>query len=310
MTDPGYEGIIAPALSMRLDVSPCSSPRSIHAIELPPHLVARRVPRDWLPGRPDPGFGGHHRLRRWEQLFAELRVWLRYVRPQDANGALALTDNVNLERRSAFDTTRQDITRFEVHFQYQATPYAGAAGFGDGATFTIENDPTGAKAVGNSGSGLGYEGITSSVAVELNVFSVFNGAGTFLGINGTTGATQGGYLPTGVVSLLAGDPIGVDLFYNGTTLRETLTDLTTAASFQISYTVNIPAIVGGTTAYIGFTGGTGLATANQTIGNFAMVVPEPASLSLLTCIGLMIAGAAGARARLNRAWPGSLRRGS
>ena len=227
--------------------------------------------------------------------------------PTIANNTLSLTDNTNLEARSVFATTRQVITRFEAHFQYQATPYASSAGFGDGLTFTIQNAPAGARAVGNSGGGLGYEGITSSVAVELNLFSLYK-VGTFLGVNGTTGASQGGYLPTGSVSLIAGDPIGVDLFYDGTALRETLTDLTTRASFQTSYAINIAAIVGGTTAYVGFTGGTGLATANQTISNFTMVVPEPASLPLLAVGGLMIAGAKAGR-RLSPARPGSPGRG-
>lgn len=208
--------------------------------------------------------------------------------PSITNGVLALTDGQNLEARSAFATTRQDVRNFQVHFQYQATPYSGSL-LGDGMTFTIQNDPRGAAAVGNSGSGLGYEGITSSVAIELNLFGTFNGTGTFLGINGTTGASQGGYLPTGAVSLIIGDPIGVDLIYNGSVLTERLTDLQTGSAFQMSYTVDIASIVGGSTAYMGFTGGTGLALANQTISNFTEVTPEPPSL-ILAAIGILGVG--------------------
>src|SRR5262249_23489926 len=43
----------------------------------------------------------------------------------------------------------------------------------------------------------------------------------------------------------------------GTTLTETIRDTSTMASFTTSYTVNIPAIVGSDTAYVGFGGGTG-----------------------------------------------------
>ena len=53
--------------------------------------------------------------------------------------------------------------------------------------------------------------------------------------------------------------------YDGTTLTVLITDKVTNASATQSYTVNIPAIVGGTTAYVGFTGGSGGETAVQEI---------------------------------------------
>jgi Chitobiase/beta-hexosaminidase C-terminal domain/Legume lectin domain len=53
--------------------------------------------------------------------------------------------------------------------------------------------------------------------------------------------------------------------YDGTTLTLTITDLVTSASFTTSTAINIPATVGGNTAYVGFTGGTGGYTATQKI---------------------------------------------
>src|SRR5262249_7946888 len=50
-----------------------------------------------------------------------------------------------------------------------------------------------------------------------------------------------------------------------TTLTETVTDLTTGATKTFAYTVDIPAQVGGPTAYVGFTGGTGGLNAIQDI---------------------------------------------
>ena len=44
--------------------------------------------------------------------------------------------------------------------------------------------------------------------------------------------------------------------YDGTTLNLTLTDLT-MVTFSQPFTINIPGTVGGSTAYFGFTGGTG-----------------------------------------------------
>jgi len=57
----------------------------------------------------------------------------------------------------------------------------------------------------------------------------------------------------------------VTLAYNGTTLALTVTDSVTRASFSHSWTINIPSIVGGNTAYVGFTASTGYFFANQYI---------------------------------------------
>ena len=56
-----------------------------------------------------------------------------------------------------------------------------------------------------------------------------------------------------------------NLTYDGTTLKLTLTDLATMATWSHPFTINIPATVGGNTAYVGFTGGTGTRTATQHI---------------------------------------------
>ena len=56
--------------------------------------------------------------------------------------------------------------------------------------------------------------------------------------------------------------------YNGTTLTVVITDTVTNASATQSYTVNIPSIIGGTTGYVGFTGGSGGLTAIQDILNW------------------------------------------
>ena len=57
--------------------------------------------------------------------------------------------------------------------------------------------------------------------------------------------------------------------YNGATLTVVITDTVTNASATQTYTVNIPAVIGGPTAYVGFTGGTGGSTAIQDILNWS-----------------------------------------
>ncbi|HEV2304839.1 MAG TPA: hypothetical protein VGR93_04930, partial [Candidatus Acidoferrales bacterium] len=70
--------------------------------------------------------------------------------------------------------------------------------------------------------------------------------------------------PSGV-DLHSGDVMNVHMTYDGTTLTMTITDATTESTFTTSWTVNIPGTVGGNTAYVGFTGGTGGYTAVQEI---------------------------------------------
>ncbi|HME37714.1 MAG TPA: hypothetical protein VKG63_02030, partial [Steroidobacteraceae bacterium] len=60
--------------------------------------------------------------------------------------------------------------------------------------------------------------------------------------------------------------------YDGTTLTLTLTDTVTNASFTTSAPLNIPATVGGNTAYVGFTGGCGGMGAVQKILNWTYLV--------------------------------------
>src|SRR5262249_10163761 len=58
----------------------------------------------------------------------------------------------------------------------------------------------------------------------------------------------------------------VTLTYDGKTLTETITDTTIPKhTFTTSYPVDIPAQVGGKTAHVGFTGGTGATWATQDI---------------------------------------------
>jgi hypothetical protein len=63
--------------------------------------------------------------------------------------------------------------------------------------------------------------------------------------------------------------MSVHMTYNGTTLAMIITDNTIGKSFTTSWAVNIPAVVGASTAYVGFTGGTGALTATQQIATWS-----------------------------------------
>ena len=77
---------------------------------------------------------------------------------------------------------------------------------------------------------------------------------------------------TGGVDLTSGDPINVVLSFNSQTqtLTEYLSDQVADDSFTTTYTgINLPAILGSNSAYMGFTGATGGADSVQTITGFS-----------------------------------------
>jgi len=192
--------------------------------------------------------------------------------------ALQLTDNnpAGYEAGSAYWTTPVNVQSFTSNFTFQLTNASA-----DGFTFVLQNN--GLTSVGAAGGGLGFAGVPASVAVK---FDLYNNAGEG---NNSTGLFTDGYAPTlpaitlagvacstaapcsnitipaTVPNLHSGDIFQVNMVYNGTTLSMTITDTTTAAAFTTSWAVNIPAAVGGNTAYVGFTGGDGGGTALQDI---------------------------------------------
>jgi hypothetical protein len=187
------------------------------------------------------------------------------------------------ENTSAYYNQQQSIGQFYVSFTYH---YNGSNpqsfGPGNGFTFILQNDPRGPYALGTSGYGNGQQGdggtIMPSAAVEFGLFTGFGqNRGTQLAFNGDPG-TNGTFRDTTPVKLVGAnanmddyapsDPISVTLSYDGTTLSETLLDTVTHAAYNTSYVTNLPAALGSSYAYVGFTGGTGAAVADQTITDF------------------------------------------
>jgi hypothetical protein len=171
---------------------------------------------------------------------------------------MQLTNGGVNQAGSAFYTTPVNIQSFTTNFGFQLSNPAG-----DGITFTIQN--VGPTALGSSGGGLGYATIPNSVAVK---FDLFNSGGE--GVN-STGLYTNGAMPTvpaismaGTgVDLHSGDEMEVQVTYDGTNLTMTITDFLTLATWSNSWPINISSAVGGNTAYVGFTGGTGTSTASQ-----------------------------------------------
>ncbi len=189
-----------------------------------------------------------------------------------AGTALELTNGGLHEANSAFYPSPVNVQSFTTDFTFQLTNPAA-----DGFTFTIQN--VGPGALGADGGSLGYAGIGQSVAIK---FDLFQNAGD--PSNSSTGLFVDGAHPIGPASidltssginLHSGDPIDAHITYDGTTLNLTLTDTVTWKSWSHPFAINIPATVGGDTAYVGFTGATGAFASTQQILTWSYQVGQP-----------------------------------
>ena len=185
-----------------------------------------------------------------------------------SNSRLRLTDGRGNEAGSVFSTSPVAVTSFATRFTFQLTN-ANADGF----TFTIQG--TGVHALGGLGGNLGYapgspgtHGIPDSIAVGFRLYSYLGQPSNSTDLY-ATGAGSTAYPAVDLgqwgINLHSGHVFVAVITYDGTTLNVALTDTVTQVTATQSYTVNIPALVGGSTAYIGFTGGSGGLTAIQNI---------------------------------------------
>ena len=178
--------------------------------------------------------------------------------------ALSLTTaGPTFEVASAWFPTALNVQKFTTDFTFQLS--AGSL-IADGITFAIQGNST--AALGGSGGNLGYANIGKSVAVK---FDLYNNGGegtdsTGLYLNGPNPTVPAVDMTSSGVDLHSGHVFSVHIVYDGANLTMTITDTTnTALTFTQAWPVNIPGTVGANTAFVGFTGGTGGYTANQSI---------------------------------------------
>lgn len=215
---------------------------------------------------------------------------------------LTLTPATFGQGGSAFSTnllTLNATASFSTFFAFEILGRGGLGNGADGLTFTLQ---TNANNVGGAGGGLGYFGIANSVAVEFDTFD-----------NGETGGSNhvGIDLNGSVSSVVSTGPLTPDfdnglpwyawVDYNGIAqdleVRWSQT-ATRPSGSMLSYTVDLPSVLGSTNVYAGFTAGTGSGFGEHNIlsWNFVnqytpggagpgTVVPEP-STYLLTIAGL------------------------
>lgn len=158
---------------------------------------------------------------------------------------------------SAFSAAAVPVGKFRTSFQFSL---AG----GDGITLTLQG--FGSNALGSGGVGLGYTGIGPSVAVKFDIFD-----NELQAFNPLIGLYTNGEEPTGGPTEVSTSPVDIDdgvvtvnMTYNGTVLTVKMSDLSGERLTQ-KYTIDIPGVLGASTAFVGFTGSTGEFTGNQCI---------------------------------------------
>jgi serine/threonine protein kinase len=177
--------------------------------------------------------------------------------------ALRLTDAGGNEARSAFYQTAMDVRSFTTQFRFKISPGATADGF----TFCIRNGEP--ASVGAPAGGLGYQGLTKSAAVKFDLYNNDgegpNSTGLYLNGDKPTNAGAIDLTPSGI-DLHSGRSYETTIDYKDKKLTLTIVDVQDMAKrFSHTFDVDVPATVSGATAHIGFTGGTGGASATQDI---------------------------------------------
>ena len=215
---------------------------------------------------------------------------------------LRLTSAGPSQSGSAFSSTTINAASFSTAFSFRISQAGGSCcdlsgdTGADGITFVVQSV---SASIGGGGGGIGYQGITNSAAVEFDTWqNSFDPDSNHVGVDTNGNVTS---LATQHVSpnFDDGNKWYAWIDYDGGLLsvRANQTGVRPASAL-LSYSLNIPALLGGNTAYVGFTSGTGADWGNHDIlsweyrDSFEPIggVPEPGTLGLLGAgIGALVA---------------------
>lgn len=181
---------------------------------------------------------------------------------------------------------------FSTRFTFNLNAQQG--GGADGLVFVIQPN---SNSVGGSGGGIGYGGIGKSLGVEYDTFNngvVDQGSSNHIGIdlNGSlTSLAQNNALP---FILDSGRDLTSWIDYDGTTktieVRLSNNNIRPLSAI-LTYNFDLAAVVGSSSAFVGFTSGTGGGSANHDLVNWEFrdsfspigsnAVPEPSTWAMM-----------------------------
>ncbi|WP_394762955.1 PEPxxWA-CTERM sorting domain-containing protein [Phenylobacterium sp.] len=196
------------------------------------------------------------------------------------------------EASSAFISTAfSTSSTFSTSFTFSLTN-SGYDPQGDGITFLIQNDPAGASALGGGGGGVGANGLAKNIGVGFQSWDN-NHVGIF---------TDGSITGTPDHNFNLGDQndlVDVTIGYSGGILSYSAFNHVTGLSINDSQAFDLTSL--GSSAYIGFTGGTGLSYSIQDVTKWDLTVtPNGAAVPEPETWALMLAGFGGLGAILRR----------
>jgi len=209
------------------------------------------------------------------------------------------TSGANGDAGSAWSTTQQPVANgFSTTFRFQITQLTGindddGNNGGDGLAFVIQNSS--GTALGGDGGGMGYSGITNSVAVEFDTFrnaNIGDPNGNHISVH-TCGTAANSNLEDHSLGIAANLPNMSDgnihtagiLYLPGTmTVSLDGSDVLTVP-LDLSTKLNLNS----GNAWLGFTAAFSGASENHDILNWSVnAVPEPSSLVLVAAGALSL----------------------
>jgi hypothetical protein len=216
-----------------------------------------------------------------------------------SGSSIQLTNNTVGTANNAWYETPVSVQAFTTTFTFAETcPSDCGDGFGFMIISVNNPSPLGYEYSGGSGGdlswALGCTGVTgtsgcapiNSILVKFNLYDVTTSK---TGVN-LTGFYSGGEYPQppnpqydmsgSGINMESGDLMRCTLAYNGTVLTESVTDTVTGATYTNSYAADIPSLVGGNTAYVGFGGSTGEATVVQNLTSWTYTVESPGQAAI------------------------------